>query len=186
MRYFFIIIFFLFVSTLVGHPHEYVDVKLNIGLDKSGLNKIFAKWIFDDMTSQIIIGDYDKNSNNILEDLEKVNIENDNFKSLKEYNLFASLEMDGKKIDTKEYSNFDCSVENYKIVFSFDINLASLESKMFNNLKFYFGEDTNYTAYFLNIEDVTIKNESLKEVDCSLEKVPFGYTMCDQLSITFK
>jgi len=103
-------------SFLHAHPHVFIDTKVNVLPEK-----IVLTWSFDEMSSAMLMDDYDKNKNKILDPDEVAFMEKDHFKTLEPYSYFIHMS-DGKdEFDLKRIIEFTASFENKKLVYTFAI-----------------------------------------------------------------
>ena len=103
-------------SFLHAHPHVFIDTKVNVLPEK-----IVLTWSFDEMSSAMLMDDYDKNKNKILDPDEVAFMEKDHFKTLEPYSYFIHMS-DGKdEFDLKRIIEFSASFENKKLVYTFAI-----------------------------------------------------------------
>lgn len=106
----------LSTSTLFSHPHVFIDTFVSITSDK-----IAISWVFDEMSSGIIMMDYDTNKDEKLDEKEIAIMEKEHFKTLESYSYFTHL-FDGKdEYDLKITNNFHASFENHKLTYFFTI-----------------------------------------------------------------
>jgi ABC-type uncharacterized transport system substrate-binding protein len=83
-----------------AHPHLFIDISLNMlfAKDKS-LQTMDISWKFDDMNSEILIMDYDKNMNGEFDRDETDFFKQELFETLmKEYNYYTLMKIGGRNI----------------------------------------------------------------------------------------
>lgn len=149
---FFACCFGTFVS---AHPHVFIDTKVQVLPEK-----ILLSWSFDEMSSAIIMGDYDKNKNKKLDPDEAAFMEKDHFKTLEPYSYFTHLS-DGKdEFDLKKVSEFNATFENKKLIYTFAIPKPKFKKY---ELRFYDAE--MYVALILKKEWLTCK----EPIKCKIE-----------------
>jgi ABC-type uncharacterized transport system substrate-binding protein len=120
----FVFIFLVgFNTTLLAHPHIFIDVKVLPEADKTTIS-----WSFDAMTSAMLIKDYDQNKDKQLDSTEIAFIEKDHFLPLAEFSYFMRL-FDGKKeIEVKKTQTFHASIEKKRLVYTFSIPQSQLKT----------------------------------------------------------
>lgn len=108
------LIFIFSINTLFAHPHFFIDSKLTITDDG-----IKNEWLFDKLNSKILLFDFDKNVNKVLDEDEKQEFIETHFLPLKDnnYNIFLTLD---EEIKIKP-QNIDVNFENRRISLSFHI-----------------------------------------------------------------
>jgi ABC-type uncharacterized transport system substrate-binding protein len=168
------IFFYIFILSnyLFAHPHTFIEIYPTIEVKNDVTTKINFKWKLDEMTSSMLIMEFDQNNNGKIDiDENKFVLEN-YFISLKEYNFYTDIKIDGKTQFFPETKNFKATIENHKIVYSFDLE------QMYNikNIKFDFGDKDFFVAMILKKEFITIKGASAKvnELDNDFY---FGYQL---------
>ncbi len=90
-------LWFLASILLYAHPHTFIDVDVNI-LGEKSVDKLTIKWIFDEMTSQSLITDFDVNNNGLFEKNECEDFKKTVFNDLQKFSYFTNLKVAGKKI----------------------------------------------------------------------------------------
>lgn len=132
---------FLVLICLNGfaHPHYFLDSYIQMDEEK-----IRNYWKFDLMNSKILMFDYDKNKNKILDEDEKKEFLEVNFYKLKEnnYNLFLTNEQKEFEINP---INVDLIYENRRLSIVFDLPFSLLSETTFCTM-----DEKIYLAYKLN------------------------------------
>ena len=82
-------IFTVFPVSLFPHPHLWIDCQLNFLFNKTELYAVLINWEFDDIYSQSIILDYDKNHNKKFENKEVEKIYKNAFEATKHFHYFT-------------------------------------------------------------------------------------------------
>lgn len=133
----YLISFLLIINVLYAHPHFFIDSKVQI-IDK----QIKNEWIFDRLNSRVLLFDFDKNENKVLDKDEKEEFIKAHFLKLKDnnYNIFLSLD-DEIKIEPK---NINVKFEKKRLSILFDINLNLGDSFTFCTI-----DEKIYMAYKL-------------------------------------
>lgn len=146
MKFRAIFLFFLASSHafLWAHPHIFIDVKVVQEVDK-----ITISWVFDAMTSAMLIKDYDKNKDKVLDASEMAFIEKDHFKPLAPYSYFMRF-FDGKnENEVKETQDFHAAIEKKRLVYTFSLPMPTHKTY---ELRFF--DPEMYVAMVLKKEDL--------------------------------
>ena len=147
---------------LFSHPHTFIDLYPTI----SG-NTFTLKWVFDEMTSNMIMMDFDEDHDMKLNDKEQKLIHDEAFIHLKEFNFYAHMMVGDKEQSIKKVSNFKTYFENNRVVYQFDIELP----KKLNAIEFY--DPDLYIAFVLKQESIkSDKKFQLEEIN---NDYYFGY-----------
>jgi len=114
--------FWLLISiSLLAHPHTFINVSVDIIGDKE-IEKLDIKWVFDEMTSQSLLADFDANNNGLFEKNELEDFKKSVFDDLKQFSYFTNLKIAGKKIKITP-TDLHLSKENNNFVAQFTLNL---------------------------------------------------------------
>ena len=146
----------ILLSTLAcAHPHVFIDTKVQVLPEK-----IIITWAFDEMTSAMLMDDYDKNKDKKLDANEVAFMEKDHFKTLEPYSYFMHMS-DGKdEFDLKRIIEFTAAFENKKLIYTFAIPKPKFKKY---ELRFYDAE--MYVALILKKEWLTCK----EPIKCKIE-----------------
>ncbi|WP_239061053.1 DUF1007 family protein [Desulfovibrio sp. JC022] len=106
-----------------AHPHVFVDCSLTFEFNDNGLSGVRQKWWFDEMFAAMILGDFDKNHDNKLNEEEATALENGAFVNLKNFNYFTRILVDGNERTPVEALEFKPSIEDGTLVYEFFVPL---------------------------------------------------------------
>ena len=156
---------------LLAHPHTFIDVITNIKSTKNNIESINFKWKFDEMTSQLLIMEFDKNLNGKIDKEENEYIKINYFDSLSEFNFYTNLTVKEKLQSTKPI-NFSAYIENgIKIVYQFDIKINQDKK----NIKVELYDEDMFTALVLKEESISSDLKfKVSDVD---NDIYFGYRL---------
>jgi ABC-type uncharacterized transport system substrate-binding protein len=158
----------LLLSTfLYAHPHCFIDVHPTINK-----NSITLKWVFDEMSSQMLIMDFDANHDTKISKKESQTIYKEAFIHLKEYKYYTYFLNKKNKMPTPDATNFSASIQDFRLAYTFTL---SLDAKT-TSIEFY--DEDMYSAFvieneFIKLQD-TNKKLKLKEMD---NDYFFGYAL---------
>lgn len=142
-------------SFVSAHPHVFIETKVDVLPEK-----IIVTWRFDEMSSAIIMSDYDKNKNKKLDPDEVAFMEKDHFRTLEPYSYFIHMS-DGKdEFDLKRVGEFSASFDAKKLIYTFTIPKPKFKKY---ELRFYDAE--MYVALILKKEWLTCK----EPIKCKIE-----------------
>ena len=112
------------VSVVHAHPHVWADAQVVAQFDKSKkIIEISEIWEFDEMFSELIIEDYDKNKDKIFSKKESVAIKNGAFKHLSEDGFYTYIFVDGERYKNYKLKNFSAKLEKGLVVYMFTLSL---------------------------------------------------------------
>ena len=139
------ILFIGTVSLLSAHPHVFIDTRISVEQEK-----IWILWTFDEMSSSILMQDYDKNRDKILDEKEIAFLKKDHFDTIANYSFFMHP-FDGKEEKTiTQVDDFMASFEDSKLRYLFSIPRPKIPKY---ELRFYDGE--MYVAMIVKPEFLT-------------------------------
>lgn len=137
-----IILVFLVFINIYAHPHFFIDSSLEIKKDY-----IKHIWKFDRLNSRILMFEFDKNRDKIVDIDEKNDFINIHFKTLQKdnYNLFIDIDGVEHKIIPQ---NIDLKFKNRQIELSFLTNVSIKNESTICTM-----DQTIYMAYkLINID----------------------------------
>ncbi len=158
MKYFLLLI--LFLNSLYAHPHTFIDIFPTINNKNEKIDTIRFKWSFDEMTSQLLIMEFDQNLDEKLDKKEIAYIKDNYFDPLDEYGFYTDIKLSKKRIKTSP-TNFTAKIENkINITYEFDIKIDTHK----DNLQIEFYDQEMFTAFMLK-KDFIKSNLSYEVVD---------------------
>jgi len=116
-----IISFILLFNILYSHPHTFIEVYPTITVKNKITEKINFIWKMDEMTSSMLIMEFDVNANNKLDPEEQQYIYENYFNSLMDYNFYTDITVNSKVEKFPKPKNFKAFIENNKLCYSFEI-----------------------------------------------------------------
>jgi ABC-type uncharacterized transport system substrate-binding protein len=168
-KYFFSLL--LFINTLLAHPHTFVDIFPTVDSKSDKIETINFQWSFDEMTSQLLVMEFDQNMNGKIDKDELQYIKESYFNPLADYNFYTDIKIKGKTIKTSPI-NFTVKIDkNMKIVYQFDIKIDSNK----NDVKIEFYDAEMFTAFMLK-KDFIKSNINYDVVDVDND-IYFAYRL---------
>lgn len=162
-----VIAIFLFSGKVVGsHPHSFIDNTITYVFNDNKITGIEVNWLFDELYSQTIISDIDKNKNKKFDPDEVKTIQNGYFTNLKNFNYFASIKIGKENLNITSVKNFNASIKkgvvNYSFLIPFDKPVDPLKTPILTS--FY---DKNYFIHVYFNEKNPVKYKGTKTLKCS-------------------
>ncbi|MBU2591221.1 MAG: DUF1007 family protein [Nitrospinota bacterium] len=155
----------------LAHPHVFIEQKIEIIFGKQGIEGFNINWQFDEMFTSMIIGDYDKNSNGILEENEVIQIEKEAFSNLSDFSYFTFIKIDGKVFKIKSIKNFSVSLNNNKLVYNFFIPCSVTATNDFQHIIIDSYDPSYYsTIIFDNNRLASLNNSKAFEVKINVKE----------------
>jgi len=163
-------LFVIFPLILFAHPHTFLDVYTDVKSKDNQVETITFKWVFDDMTSQLLTMEFDLNMDGKIDKEEVEYIKTNYFDSLIQYNYYTNLKI-LNKIQTTKPKNFTSYIEDMKIVYQFEIEI----NKDKKDIAIEIYDEERFTALVLKKEFVTSKIKyKVSDVDYDIY---FGYRL---------
>ena len=114
-------IYLLFVSSLLAHPHTFIDVYPTIKIENGKAKKIQFIWKIDEMTSSILILDVDTDGDEKISSKENEFIKNNYFTIFEDYHFYTYIRVNGKVIPFPQTKNFKATIEKHRVCYKFEI-----------------------------------------------------------------
>ena len=170
MKYIYLIL--LYTASLWGHPHTFIEIYPTIKVENNQITNIHFKWKLDEMTSSMLIMEFDTNNNGKIDKKENIFIYLNYFTALSDYNFYTDIKINDKIQKFPKPKNFKATIENFKICYSFDISLKT----SINNLKIDFGDEDFFIAPILKKEFLNIIGATPKITELDNDFY-FGYRL---------
>jgi len=136
MKYFTLLT--LFYLSLYAHPHCFIDV-----YPKVNKKNIEVKWVFDEMSSQMLSMDYDSDMNGEISHNESYKLEKDAFSLLERFSYYTYFFSAGKQLKTPRHTDFKAEIKDNKLIYIFSIKRPSKAT----SVKFY--DEDMFTSFVL-------------------------------------
>ena len=170
IRYFFSLIFI--ISSAFAHPHTFIEVFPTIKVKDNKTQSIHFKWMLDEMTSSVLIIEFDQDGDGKITKKENDYAYENFFITLKDYNFYTDIKSKGKTQVFPKPINFKATIENNKVCYSFDIQ-TQYDTK---DLQFDFGDTDFFVAMVLKKEFTKIDGAKTKVSELDNDFY-FGYRL---------
>jgi len=158
-------------SDVIAHPHVFIVQRLNIVFDNKGLAGFWVEWNFDDMFSNMIATDYDKNQNSTLEPAEVAVVKEKAFSYIAEYDYFIFVKIDGQSFKVKWIKNFNAVLKNGKLSYHFFVPCHVKAHKLFKQIVIAAYDPSYYTAiFFAQKQPALVENGDRFVIESSLKE----------------
>ncbi len=166
-----IILLTIFCGIALSHPHVFITQRVKIVFDAQGLAGFKIYWMFDDMFTSMIAGDYDKNQNKVLEKNEVALIKKEAFSYVSNYNYFTFVKIDGKIFDVKFIQDFSAELHDKKLVYKFFIPCHIVATRNFKHVRVASYDPSYYSAiFFANKGSVSSDNSEPFKVKTAVKE----------------
>ncbi|MEA3513121.1 MAG: DUF1007 family protein [Campylobacterota bacterium] len=169
-------IYFLFTLfctiNLFAHPHTFIEIYPTIKVKNNKIININFKWKMDEMTSSMLIMEFDQNGNGKIDKKENFFIYGSYFLRLHEYNFYTDVKVKDKTQLFPKPKNFKATIDNHKICYTFDIE-TNYDKR---DTKFDFGDEDFFVAMILKKEFVKVEGSDFKVTEQDNDFY-FGYRL---------
>lgn len=100
------VLYLLAAVMLWAHPHCFVDVYPAIDQES-----ITVRWVFDEMSSHMLILDFDRDRNGKLNEEESKTLHDETFQDLKKFDYYTYFYHKDKKLPTAPAESFTAAID---------------------------------------------------------------------------
>jgi ABC-type uncharacterized transport system substrate-binding protein len=155
-----LIFFFIATGPAGAHPHVFVDYDLTFVLDEQGLSGIEVTWHFDEMFSQALMEEGDRDHDRRFDHQEIAQVKKGAFDNLAQYGYFTRLCLDGKVRSVGKISHFRAGLNNGRAWYRFFVPCPINASSSWRSVALTLFDPTIYT-------DLTLSEQGVRHRDAS-------------------
>ncbi len=144
--------------SLFAHPHTYIDVYPNVHIKDNKITTVDFSWKIDEMTSSMLIMDFDQDGDNKISTKENDFIYENYFKDLRELNFYTDIKIKNKTITFPKIKDFKTTIHNGRIIYSFSIDINQNKK----DVKFDMYDEDFFVAMILKKEFIKINKSKFK------------------------
>ena len=186
-----IFLLFSLPGNALSHPHVFIYNSIKIVFDKKGLVGFRVKWVFDEMFSNMLIYDYDKNGNGSFEPSEIREIKNGAFSNLKSFDYFTHIKINGKPFKVKFVKDFSAKIKGDALTYRFFVPCHVLALSTFKKIKISIYDDSFYCSVFLTKNPIDFENTSPYEFHYRIgknkkEAYYYGQVFPEEITLRFR
>ncbi len=167
-----IYILFLTFNLSFAHPHTFIEVYPTIEVKDNIMTKINFKWKLDEMTSSMLIMEFDQNGDGKIDKKENKFVYDNYFSTLRDMNFYTNLKIKNKIQIFPKPNNFKATIEDNKICYSFNIE----GQYNINDIAFEFGDEDFFVAMILKDKFTNIMGAKAKVLELDNDFF-FGYRL---------
>ena len=156
-----ILVVFLFGSIQTKafcHPHVFINNASTFVFDDKGLSGFKMDWVFDEMFSNMIIHDYDKNKNGKFDNSEIEKIRKGAFANLKKFDYFTFVKVNGKSFKVRFVKDFSAKITKNRVVYHFFVPCHVRAAPFFKEIRISVYDKTFYCSVFLMKDQISFEN----------------------------
>lgn len=175
---------FLIVNFCFGHAHVFIDYKVHACINDKGLEGVYVNWTFDQMYTQFIQKEFDKDKDGKLSKEEQVAVFKKFNNDYGKADYFAVIKVDGKNYSVPKPTNFSARLINDKgvVAFSFYLPLKLDATQKPMDVQVYFFDPVIYVSFTVMQKDVSIQNKT-KVIEATINLKKVKYTNCPTISM---
>jgi len=160
-----IVFVLLLPSAATAHPHVFVDSRVTFIFAGSKITGFRENWLFDDIFSDQMLQDFDKDGDGRFSKAESDDIAKNTLPNLAQFRYFTYVWVDHKDIGKIPPQDFHASAKDKLVSFNFLVKLPM----PVNPLKQDFALEINDREYFVEVllakgEPITI--QGMKGISC--------------------
>jgi ABC-type uncharacterized transport system substrate-binding protein len=154
---------FLTEGKVSGHAHVWIHNAVIVHLDKEGMAGFKQEWVFDEMFSNMIIHDFDKNHNSKFEPSEVEEVKKGAFSNLKNFDYFTHVKINGKPFKVKFVKDFNVKIIKNRVVYHFFVPCHIKATSSFKEIRISIYDESFYTSVTLLKDQVLFRNDKMYE-----------------------
>jgi ABC-type uncharacterized transport system substrate-binding protein len=147
------------VQNASGHAHEWIHYAVIFHFDRNGLAGFRQEWVFDEMFSQMIIHDYDRNQNGSFEPEEVKNVRKGAFSNLKNFGYFTHVKINGKPFQVKYVKTFNAKIVKDRVVYHFFVPCHVKAVASYKEIRLAVYDESFYTSITLLKDQVLFEHD---------------------------
>ena len=151
---------FLMKSTLSGHAHVWIHNAVIVHFDKNGLAGFKEEWVLDEMFSNMIIHDFDRNQDGKFDASEVKKICKGAFSNLKKFSYFTHVKINGKPFKVRFVKDFNAKIVKNRVVYHFFVPCHVKAISSFKEIRIGIYDESFYTNITLLKDQIFFKNDA--------------------------
>ena len=175
----------------LAHPHVFIHGRVGIVFDAKGLAGFDLRWVFDEMFSQMILGDHDANGNGSLEPAEVASVKAGAFDNLKNFEYFTHIRVEGRPFAVRFVKDFRAEVQKGKLVYRFFVpcHVQAVATPKSVTISVY--DPSFYSSTFLLRNPIAFRNQEPYQVSHRIavnkeEAYYFDQIHPEEITLTFQ
>ncbi len=121
------------INTINAHPHVFIISQFSLSYNNEGIKGINVNWTFDHMFTELMLEEFDKNSDGDFDADEVITIYNKAFINLKKSSYFTHIFVENTEIGITSTQNFNAKIQAGQMQYSFFIPVnISIKDQEFN------------------------------------------------------
>jgi len=159
------------ISFLFAHPHVFIENKLTFIFDENGLKGIKQEWCMDEFFSNSILIETNKNGDNHLNKKEIEAVKSFAFESLKNYQFFTHIKINGKKFEINSAKDFFAEIKKDKLIYHFFIDCPVTINKKEVDLLVSIFDKSYYSSIVPGKKYINFEGDGKYKITNKIEKI---------------
>ncbi len=140
-----VLLLVLLPAPVFGHPHVFIDARVQLEFNDTHLKGFWAEWEFDRLFTSMIVLDFRVPREGEFSREQIRAIEQGAFSNLQYYDYFVFVVHDGKRIPTRQVEGFTAFMRNGRIVYRFFVPYEVELSSEYESLRIQMYDHTFFT-----------------------------------------
>jgi ABC-type uncharacterized transport system substrate-binding protein len=159
-----------FADAARAHPHVFVEHRVTLQFDESGLQALRVEWTFDELYSASLIADFLDRKRTAPTPAQVKAIEQQAFANAEQVNYFLVLKLDDLPAKVAHHRDFAVELDGPKVRYRFVVPVAAVKVKrlVVNAL-----DDQWFIDFFpAKAEPIRVEGADRHKVDCDMATEP--------------
>ena len=146
----------LFATVAFAHPHVFVDAKVKVLFNESGLTGIQNHWVYDEIYSTASIASVDKDGDGKLSANESESLKSVVLNEIAKSNYFNYVQSGSEFLVAQSIKNFRASVKNGRLVLDFVVGFSAPVGTDYSMLVIVVADPSNYVQVTADMENADV------------------------------
>ena len=107
----------------LAHPHVWIDARATLRFEAGRIAAVAMRWRFDEMFSDYVIGEYDRNADGGFDEAETALVRDEAFSALSELGWLTHLRVAEVAVPLPDYRDFAVTADNGIVTYGFELPL---------------------------------------------------------------
>ena len=155
----------LFTTVAFAHPHVFVDAKVKVLFNESGLTGIQNHWVYDEIYSTASIASVDKDGDGKLSANESESLKSVVLTEIAKSNYFNYVQSGSDFLVAQAVENFRASVKNGRLVLDFVVGFSAPVGTDYSMLVIVVADPSNYVQVTADMENADVAAPESMDVE---------------------
>ena len=146
----------LCASVAFAHPHVFVDAKVKVLFDESGLTGIQNHWVYDEIYSTATVATVDRDGDGKLSAKESEALKSVVLNEIAKSNYFNYIQAGSNFLVAQAIKDFKASVKNGRLVLDFVVGFVAPVGADYSMLVIVVADPSNYVQVTADMENADV------------------------------